>query len=451
MRRLLLLLLFGLGLSLLAAPGPGHAVAQETSGQVVALTIDGPITPVVARYIERGLRRAQESGARAVVIRMDTPGGLDGAMREIIQNILASQTPVITYVAPEGARAASAGAFISYAAHVAAMAPSTTIGSASPVSVGGGEEQAMSDTMTAKVTNDAVSLIRGLAERNGRNADWAEQAVREAANLTAAQAIERDVVDIVAVDMADLLRQADGRAVALANGPGTVNTRDATINEQEPHWIEAFLQLIADPTVAYLLLSLALLGLYLEFMNPGSILPGVAGAILLVLALFSLGSLPVNWAGVLLMALALALFAGDIWLGGSGLLSIGGVIAFVLGSLLLIDVDAAPGFEISPIAIAIVTLGLAASAVAIGAVSMRDRQRRPTTGREGLVGAIGITHTALEPGGLIFIEGERWSAVSQDGLVPAGQPVRVLSMQGLTLLVTPALETSPPSMKEQRL
>jgi membrane-bound serine protease (ClpP class) len=447
--RWLALACLALGLTLLLAAARPAAAQTPARGEVVVLTVRGAITPVVAQYVERGIAEAERDGARAVVIRLDTPGGLDTAMRAIIQRILASKTPVIVYVSPTGARAASAGAFITYAAHVAAMAPNTTIGSASPVSVGtGGQVEQQSDTMTRKVMNDAVSYIRGLAERHGRNAEWAERAVREAANLPASEALAQRVVDLIAVDLEDLLRQAEGRTVRLESGATVLRTEGAAIRLIEPNLAESFLQLIADPTIAYLLLSLGLLGIYLELSNPGSYLPGVTGAILLLVALFALGSLPVNWAGALLMALAFALFAADLFTPTHGVLTLGGIVAFVLGSLLLINSRENPAFEILPGAIAAVAVSMAAFSLFISTVVLRDRRRRVVTGREGLIGAVGAARSPLRPTGTVFVAGERWRATSRHGPIEAGRPVRIVAVDGLDLVVEAVAEEPAAARKE---
>ncbi|MCC6625932.1 MAG: nodulation protein NfeD [Chloroflexi bacterium] len=440
------LALGGLALALgLLAVLPARAAGQAASGRatVPVLTVNSAITPVVAEYVKHGIDEAERTGAGAVVIKLDTPGGLDTAMRTIIQRILASTVPVIVYVSPSGARAASAGAYISYAAHIAAMAPSTTIGSASPVSIGAsGQVEQQSEVMTNKVTNDAVSYIRGLAERRGRNADWAEQAVRQAANLPASEALRLGVVDLIATDLDDLLRQAHGRTVTLESGPTIVQVLDAAVQPVAPTWIESFLQLIADPTIAYLLLSLGLLALYAEFANPGAILPGVAGAILVLLALFGLGSLPVNWAGALLMILAFVLLAIDLFAPTHGVLTIGGVIAFALGSMLLLNTQGNPAFEVLPGAIAAVVISLAAFAAFISVTALRDRGRQVMTGREGLIGATAIVRSRLAPQGMVFVQGELWRATSQGGPVELGQAVRVLGVRGLDLDVE-VLEPQP--------
>jgi membrane-bound serine protease (ClpP class) len=441
------------GLALLAAIGAPTAARAQTPGAaraVVVLTVTGAITPVTAWYVERGITEAERANAAAVVLQIDTPGGLDTAMRAIIQRILTSKVPVITYVSPTGARAASAGTFISYAAHVAAMAPSTTIGSASPVSLGeSGQPQEQSETMTAKVMNDAVSYIRGLADLRGRNAAWAERAVREAANLPAREAHEQRVVDLIAADLPDLLRQAHGRQVALEQGVAVLDTAGATTRPVERSWIEGFMQLVADPTVAYLLLSLGLLGIYLEMANPGSLLPGVTGAILLVLALFSLGSLPVNWAGALLMVLAFVLFGIDLFTPTHGVLTVGGIVAFVLGSMLLINTDANPAFQIAPAAIAAVVVSMAAFSLGISTLVVRDLRRRPVSAASITLGAVGEARTPLRPGGMVFINGERWRAVSQSGPIESGATVRVVAVNGLELEVAAEPVAGAPPRKEQ--
>lgn len=446
MQRLLALMLMVIGIAI-GGLGATTAAAQtppvQPGNEAIILTVRGAITPLVAQYVDRGIAEAERSGARCVVIQLDTPGGLDSAMRTIIQRILISPVPVIVYVSPAGGRAASAGTFIAYAAHISAMAPNTTIGSASPISVGqDGQAQQMPETLQNKVTNDAVSYIRGLAERRGRNADWAERAVREAANLTAVAAVEQRVVDLLAPDLPQLLSQLHGRTVELERGRTTLDTVGLVPRAVDPTIGEAFLQMVSDPTIAYILLSLGMLGLYFEFQNPGAILPGVAGAISLVIALFALGTLPVNWAGVLLMALAFGLFAIDLFAPSHGILTVGGLISFLMGSLLLINTNIEPAMQIAPSAILAVMLGLSAFLVFMLYAFWGDHRRRPITGREGLIGAVAITRTPLAPDGTVFIEGERWHATSQSGPIAAGQRVRVLAVEGLALTVE-RLDESP--------
>jgi membrane-bound serine protease (ClpP class) len=416
------------------APG-----VQAATPSVMLLDIDGAITPVVANYVERGLRDAERVGASAVVLRMNTPGGLSSAMNDITTDIFASPVPVIVYVAPSGARAGSAGVYITYAAHVAAMAPSTNIGSATPVFLDdSGQPQDADDAMTQKVVNDAVAQIRGFAEARGRNADWAEQAVREAANITAQQALELNVIDLIAPDLPTLLDQVDGRTVETAAGPVTLQTRGAEIRTEGMGLGEQFFQLISDPSIAYILLSLGMLGIFLELANPGSILPGVLGGIFVLLALFSLGSLDVNWAGVLLMGFGFLLFVADVYVTSHGVLTIGGIAAFALGSIMLMNSTTVPAMQISKLVVAVVTILVAGFFMFIVGAVAKARLRRASTGREGLIGAIGTVRQPLAPEGYVFVEGELWRATSPAGPLEPGTSVRVIAVNGLTLTVMPA-------------
>ena len=425
--------------AVLAQPGPA-----QSSGAAKVVRARGTINPTLADYLTRAIDQAEAEGAAALVIELDTPGGLDSSMRQIIQRILASNVPVMVYVAPSGARAGSAGAYITYAAHVAAMAPNTTIGSATPVQMGEGGEQRMSPEMRAKVTNDAVSYIRTLAERRGRNADWAEQAVRDAANVTETQALQLGVVDIVARDVPDLLRQADGRALDVPSGQLTLRTAGATVERIEMGWADAFLHVISDPTIAYILLSLGTMGLFFELSNPGSVLPGVVGGICLLLGFYALGTLPVNWAGLLLMGFALLLFVVDLFTPTSGVLTIGGLVAFVLGSLLLFNVpDAAPWLSVSLWAVAGVSLTMGAFFLIVARLVARGQGQKVTTGREGLIGTVGRARTELAPSGMVFVDGALWEAVAEFGPIPPGARVEVVTIDGLLLRVRPALPDAP--------
>ena len=432
---LLPLLAWVLGLALLI---------QNTAAigeRVYLLEVDGPITPVMADYVARGIDEAARNGAEAVVIRLDTPGGLSSAMDDIVQDILQSPVPVIVYVAPEGARAASAGVLITYAAHIAAMAPATNIGSASPVLIGqDGQPTETDDTMQRKVVNDAVAKIRSLAERHGRNADWAEQAVREAVNITAEQAAALGVVDLVAPSLDALLDAVDGRTVTTSAGEVTLRTRDAEVVTVGMTTLERFFQMLSDPNIAYILLSLGMLGLFFELANPGSILPGVLGGILLLLGLYALGTLDVNWTGVLLMGFAFLLFLIDLYVPTHGVLTLGGIISFALGSLLLLQSPANPAFQLSRAVIIAVTGTVAAGFLVLVYLVARAHARRPATGKEALIGARAIVRRALEPEGMVFVEGELWRARSLSGPIPAGQTVRVVGLEGLVLLVEPLTE-----------
>jgi|UniRef100_A0A7C1X1E8 membrane-bound serine protease (ClpP class) len=433
--RLLSLLAWILGLFLLV---PSGAAVGE---RVYLVEVDGPITPVIADYVDRSLKQATDLGAEAVVIRLNTPGGLSSAMDDIVQDILQSPVPVVVYVAPEGARAASAGVFITYAAHIAAMAPATNIGSASPVLIGqDGQTTTPDETMQRKVVNDAVAKIRSLAERRGRNADWAEQAVREAVNITAEQAAALNVVDLVAPSLDALLEAVDGRTVTTTAGEVTLRTKNAEVVPINMTVLERFFQILSDPNIAYILLSLGMLGLFFELANPGAILPGVLGGILLLLGLYALGTLDVNWAGVLLMGFAFLLFLIDLYVPTHGVLTLGGIISFALGSLLLLQSPANPAFQLSRSVIIAVTGTVAAVFLLLVYLVARAHARRPATGREALIGARAVVRRALEPEGLVFVEGELWRARSLSGPIPAGQSVRIVGMEGLVLLVEPFTE-----------
>jgi membrane-bound serine protease (ClpP class) len=431
-RRIVVAGLLGLiGLIALGLPG-----TLASGNHVEVLTVDGTITPVMRTYIHQGIDHAEKSGATAVVLRMDTPGGLSSATDDIIQDILNSSVPVIVYVAPQGARAASAGVYITYAAHIAAMAPSTNIGSATPIFIGqNGQAATADDTLTRKVVNDAVARIRGLATLRGRNADWAEQAVRNAVNITADEAKQQNVIDVVAPDLPTLLNDVDGRKVQTSSGVVTLATAGADIQAQDMTFPEEFFQTISDPTIAYILLSVGMLGLFFELANPGSILPGVAGGISILLALSSLGNLDPSWAGILLMGFAFVVFLVDLYLPSHGALTIGGIASFVLGSFLLSNSVNSPATSISRLAILTVTLLISAFFIfAVGAV-VRTRLTRSTTGREGMLGTTGTVKKVLDPEGLVYVSGELWRARSLNGEIPIGTMVRVVDVEGLTVIV----------------
>lgn len=432
---------------------PFAATAQGDEPVVVVSQIDDTITPVMANYVERVIESAEKDGAAAIVFEMDTPGGLSSAMDDIIRDILESDVPVVVYVSPRGARAASAGVYITYAAHVAAMAPGTNIGSASPVFMGGdGSTTDEDDTMMRKVTNDAVAQIVNLANLRGRNAEWAEEAVREAVNITADEALEINVIDVMAPDLDTLLKDIDGRQVETAAGTVTLTTAAAETNERGMALTERFLQLLADPTVAYLLLSLGMLGIFLELSNPGALVPGIAGALGVLLGLFALGTIPVNWAGVLLIALAFVLFIADLFVPSAGLLTIGGLASFVFGSFLLIDPDAPPGYDIARPAIWAMTLSFLLFFSTIGLLVMRSQRKKAVTGKEGIIGATATVRQALRPSGMVFAQGELWGATLEPGsrarVVHDGEQVVVTGIEGLTLTVRPIEEHSPTTGRE---
>jgi membrane-bound serine protease (ClpP class) len=423
-------------LALLAASFVSGALAK--TGAIDVITIKGTINPVLVDYVLDAIKQAEETGAQALVIQMDTPGGLDSAMRNIIQGMVNAGVPVVVYVAPSGARAASAGAFITMAAHIAAMAPNTVIGAAHPVSLGGGEGGTPAQPSSAeeeKVLNDAAAYIRTLASSHGRNADWAEKAVRESISATETEALDLNVIDIVAADLPALVAQLDGRQVTLINGQVvTLNTKDASTINVPMGTVQKFLYTIADPNIAYILLSVATLGIMAEIFNPGLIFPGVVGGICLLLAFYALGVLPVNYAGILFIVLAFGCFIGEILTPGFGLFTAGGIICLVIGSLILFQ-GAPPIFRVSPWLIATVSILMAGAVFFILHRTVAIHRRQATTGREELIGKVALVKVALKPSGMVFYRGENWNAVSEDGEVKVGEEVVIERMEGLTLFV----------------
>lgn len=448
------------GLLLLAWPGCGFADAPL----VVILNVDGAISPGSADYVVRGLKTAAEEQAQLVVLKMDTPGGLDTSMRQIIKQIIASPVPIASFVAPDGARAASAGTYILYASHIAAMAPATNLGAATPVNIGiggppepGGQppkddndsEQEKSKAgspagmgmplpgtaMERKQVNDASAYIRSLAQMRGRNAEWAEQAVRQAVSLTAAEALKLKVIDVVAPDVPALLRQLDGRKVNVLGVERRLNLADARIVTLEPDWRSRLLSVIADPGIAYLLMLAGIFGLFFEFSNPGFVLPGVIGAISLLLALFAFQVLPINYAGAGLILLGIAFMIAEVFITpGFGVLGIGGVAAFVFGSIMLIDTNIAgygiPWSEILP-----VTLISALFIFVVARMALKAHNRPVVTGSEEMTGATGAVLEDFDgKDGLAQVHGETWRIRSSQPL-SRGQKIRVISMDGLILEV----------------
>jgi membrane-bound serine protease (ClpP class) len=436
------------GLSLIVAAlfmivGSATVSAQDAQGQpagaVHVITIDGVINPMSANYLERGLRQSREAGAQAVVLRLNTPGGLESSMREMTQAMLASPVPVVVFVTPAGGRAASAGMFITIAGHVAAMEPGTNIGAAHPVGMGG----EIDEVSAAKITNDAAALARSLATIRDRNAEWAEQAVRESVSITAEEAVQQNVVDLTATSLEDLLAQIDGREVTTPTGQVTLRTADAPVVELTMTVPERILQVITDPNIAFILLTVGAIGIIAELYNPGALFPGVTGALALVLAFVALGNLPVNWAGAGLIIFAIFLLVVDLYTEGVGLLSLGALAAFVLGGLMLYEPfsptsPAMPDLQVNRWLLAsTVAVGVGFVAFA-GRAVLRARRRQATTGAEGLVGQVGLAVTELSPEGLVLAEGERWNAIAEDGPIPARARVVVVKMEGLTLRVKKA-------------
>jgi len=408
--------------------------AQAATPTIDVLQVKGTINPVLVDYVKRGIDHAEDNNAIACIIQLDTPGGLDTSMRDIIKDIVNAQVPVVVYVSPSGARAASAGVFITVAAHVAVMAPNTAIGAAHPVAIGAEGEAAMSEAMEEKIVNDAAAYIRSIAGAHGRNMEWAERAVRESVSATEEEALELNVIDMVAPDLDALISQLDGRQVTMLDGSVvTLQTQGATVNHVKMSWVEGFLYAIADPNIAYLLLSLAMLGIMVEITNPGLIFPGIVGGICLLMAFYSLGMLPVNYAGVLFIVLAFGLFIAEVFTTTFGLFTAGGITSLVIGSLILFK--GGPLFQIDPWLIAGVVIFIAVLFAFVVQRVIRAHRRQASTGREELVGKRAVVKVALEPEGTVFFKGERWTAISESGQVKPGEEVIITRVDGLTLYV----------------
>ncbi|HET8998773.1 MAG TPA: nodulation protein NfeD [bacterium] len=426
-------MLLVLGSAAVVFGGAPAAPGSQAPPVVEVARLSGVIAPATARYINREIREAEQSGAAALLIEMDTPGGLLKSMDDITKALLNTNVPSIVYVYPSGSRAASAGVFIAYAASVAAMAPTTHLGAAHPVGVGGGGGTEDKTLMT-KITNDAVAQIRGFAARHGRNPDWAEKAVRESVSITETQALDLHVIDLVAASPRELLDRIDGREVSTASGKVRLRTRGARLIDQPTDLTERFLGLLSDPNVGFVLMTMAIYGIIFELSNPGSVFPGVIGGLALILALASFAVLEVNVAGLLLIGFSLILFIADIKVPSHGVLTAGGIIAFVIGSLLLTE-HQAPFLRISlTLILTMAALTAGFFAVAVGA-GLRAQRQKVQTGREGLVGAIGVARSELSPDGTVFVQGELWSAESADGVIPVGARVRVTRVDGLRLKV----------------
>lgn len=417
------------------------------------LTLDGVVGPATADHVVRGIRKAAEREAAIVVLRMDTPGGLDTSMRDIIREILASPVPVASFVTPSGARAASAGTYILYASHVAAMVPGTNLGAATPISLGGGgglpfgdepgkdddknendKPAAPANASEAKAINDAVAYIRGLAEMRQRNVDWAEQAVREATSLTATDAERENVIDFTATSIDDLLAKASGMSIRVGHADMVLDTRNLAIEEIEPDWRTRFLSVITHPNVALIFMMIGIYGLIFEFMNPGALVPGTIGGISLVMGLYALAVLPVTYAGVGLIILGAALLAAEVVTPSFGVLGVGGAAAFILGAAILFDIDM-PGFEISWQMLGVLGIASLLMSLLVAWLAFTSRRGKVVSGREQLIGSVGEVLSWDGPTGYVLAQGERWKAVG-DVPVAAGEKVRIEALDGLTLRIT---------------
>jgi len=426
-----------------------QTLTPAASNKAYLINIDGAIGPATKDYFVRSLNKAFHGGASLLIVKINTPGGLDSSMRDINSAILASPIPVAIYVAPSGARAASAGTYMLYASHIAAMAPATNLGAATPVQIGGvsapekggnnDKKQPGDDhdsVMSRKITNDAAAYIRGLAELRGRNLEWAEKAVRKAESLSASEALKLNVIDIIAKDVPDLLEQIDGRKIKLQQSELTLNTKNATVEVFEPDWRNQLLAIITDPNIAYILMLVGIYGLIFEFSTPGVMIPGIAGAICLLLALFAFQALPINFAGLALIILGLGFMIAEAFVPSFGALGIGGVIAFVIGSIILMDTDI-PGFGVSLVLIGTIATisGLAFTMVLV--LALKARRRPVVSGQEELLGATAEAVEDFEQEGYVHLHGENWRAITQVP-VKKEQQLIVSRMDGLTLYVVPA-------------
>lgn len=429
---LLFLITFNLPLVALLVALFAAPPATQAEPFVVLATYDGVINPVSAEYLHDALAWAEEGGAQALIVALNTPGGLDTSMRLIIKDITGASIPVVVYVSPSSGRAASAGVFITMAAHVAAMAPGTNIGAAHPVNMGGGE---MDNTMKEKVENDSVAYIKSIAQQRGRNAAWAEDAVRKSVSVTEREAVKLKVVDVVAEDLPALLKQLEGRSVNLPSGPVVLKTAAASVREFPMGLRLEWLKAISDPNIAYLLMTIGTIGIIAELYSPGAILPGIVGAISLILAFYSFQSLPVNYAGVLLFLLGIVFFLLEASVTSYGLLAIGGVVSMLIGSVMLIKTDV-EFFRISWLVILPVVTLAAVFALLIVGMGVKAMRKPPVTGREEMVGLVGIAKTALAPQGQLAVHGELWEAVSEQPLRP-GDEAEVTGVEGLRLRVKP--------------
>jgi membrane-bound serine protease (ClpP class) len=418
---LFLVLFFVIGL-------PGDA---EEKSPVYVIEVEGIINPATAKFIIESIDHASQEGAQCLIIELDTPGGLMDSMRNIVKKILTSNIPIIVYVAPKGARAASAGVFITLSAHIAVMAPSTHIGAAHPVTLGA--EGKESKTMTDKIVNDTVSYIKTIAKTRGKNVDWAEKAVRKSVSITEEEALKENVIDMISPDLQDLLSRLDGRVIKFDGVSRTLLTKGVTPKRVQMSWRYRLLDTISNPTIAYILLMLGIYGIFFELSNPGAILPGVVGGIFLILAFYALQMLPINFAGLALILFAIILFIAEVKVVSHGLLAVGGVISLLLGSLMLIETPA----EYMRISLSVIIPAVLVSAAFFTFAvtkAVKARLTKPTTGSEGLIGETGTASTPIAPDGKVSVHGEFWNA-SSDQKIDAGEKVQVIGVTNLKLKV----------------
>lgn len=421
--------IFAIILFVMTVSGVWHSIAPcsaDTENQVMIIELEGPINPGTAMFVTRGLEEAAEQGVAVTILRLDTPGGLASSMRTIVKAILNSPVPVAVYVGPKGAGAASAGVMVTVAAHIAAMAPGTNIGAAHPVTAGGKD---IEKTMSEKVVNDMASYARGIAEDKGKNGEWVEKAIRESVSITADEALENNVIDIVAQNIDELIRLLDGREVNLPSGTITLRTADLKKVYFRPGFRDRVLRTISDPNIAYILMMIGLAGLYFELSHPGAIFPGVIGAISLILAFYSFQTLPVNYAGLILIVLAIIFFIAEVKVPSYGILSIGGLISLTIGSIMLFE-DV--GVSLKLMFPTILLVG--GFFVVVASLAFRAYRSRPRSGTDGLKGEVGLVKERIDPEGLIFVHGEYWRATAGERIEP-GEKVEVEDLNGLVLRV----------------